>query len=73
MIVDTDRIAALFGSLAMGSFFRACVTALLNTPGRTRDTDKKKQRGKFHVHIIWIPIMRGGITIDWQDKQREHT
>jgi hypothetical protein len=50
-IANTELIAAAVGSLTVLRFLRALVAALLPTPRRTRDTDKKKQRGEFHIHI----------------------
>ena len=50
-IGNIELIAAAIGSLTMKRFSRARVAVWLIAPGRTRDTDKKKQRGEFHIHI----------------------
>ena len=50
-IGNMELIAAFFGSFTMVRFSGARVAARLVTPGRTGDTDKKKQRGEFHIHI----------------------
>ena len=50
-IGNIERLAAAIGSLTMKRFFRARVAVWLIAPRRTRDTDEKKQRGEFHIHI----------------------
>ena len=50
-IANIKVIAAAIGSLTIERFSRASVAVWLKTPGRTRDTDKKKQRGDFHIHV----------------------
>ena len=50
-----DLIAARRGSFTMHTIFSgARVSVILPTPRRTRDTDKKKQRDEFHIHIATL-------------------
>lgn len=59
-IGNIELIAAAIGSLTIERFFGAHIAVWLITPRRTGNTDKKKQRGEFHIHICKarIPIMR---------------
>ena len=50
-IGNIELIAAAIGRLTIERFSRASVAVWLIAPRRTRDTDEKKQRGEFHIHI----------------------
>jgi hypothetical protein len=76
--VRPDLRAALGGSLAMRLLLRALVSwvpsvSWVPTPRRTGDTDKKKQRSKFHIHIAKLVYLDthnpADVTIDQQDGQ----
>ena len=63
-----ELITAAIGSLTIESFSRAGVAVGLVAPRCTRDTDEKKKRGEFHIHIVKLVIHNAAVTTtDWQD------
>ena len=65
-------MAAFRGSFSRAFAIRARVVRR-RTPLRTRDTDKKKQRSEFHIHIAMLYIHNPGGHYNRLARQAEKT